>query len=158
MPTTGANGDWIRTMIGALSAIVVTMGSLYSVVIIPQSTRIEKLEVGRESDSKQLALLYTSIQTNDEYKKTIVTELAWVRSDIVKIRERVERAEEEQKRRAVAVASVGTLEARMDRLDRRNEEQDRRSAPTILDEVKALRAELESLRQRIMVPVTAAPK
>jgi hypothetical protein len=46
----------------------------------------------------------------------------------------------------------------MERMERRNEEQDRRSAPTILDEVKSLRAELESLRQRIMVPVTAAPK
>jgi hypothetical protein len=71
MTTTGANGDWIRTMIGALSAIVVTMGSLYSVVIIPQAQRIEKLEVGREKDGERLALLYTSIQTNDEYKKTI---------------------------------------------------------------------------------------
>jgi hypothetical protein len=158
MPTTGANGDWIRTMIGALSAIVVTMGSLYSVVIIPQAQRIEKLEVGRESDGKQLALLYTSIQTNDEYKKTIVTELAWLRADIQRIGRQADALDEVHKQRAGQAAQIADLQARWERLDRHNEEIDRRNTPTILEDVKALRAELESLRQRIMVPVTAVPK
>jgi hypothetical protein len=154
MPTSSSNGDWIRTMIGALSAIIVTMGSLYSVVIIPQTARIEKLEIGREKDSDQLAKLYTSIQTNDEYKKTVATEFLWIRSDITKNIGRIDHIEGEQLRRTSAVAIVASLEARMDRIERRNEEQDRRSAPTIIEEVKSLRAELESLRQRIMVPIT----
>ena len=154
MTTSSSNGDWIRTMIGALSAIIVTMGSLYSVVIIPQTARIEKLEVGREKDSDQLAKLYTSIQTNDEYKKTVATEFLWIRSDITKNIGRIDHIEGEQLRRTSAVAIVASLEARMDRIERRNEEQDRRSAPTIIEEVKSLRAELESLRQRIMVPIT----
>jgi len=157
MASSGANnGDWIRTMIGAISAIIVTMGSLYSVVIIPQTYRIEKLETGREKDGEQLAKLYTSIQTNDEYKKTVNTEIAWLRSDLSKIRDRAERIEEEQKRRTNSVALVTSLESRMDRIDKRNEEQDRRSAPTILEEVKTLRTELESLRQRIMIPLGIA--
>ena len=155
MATSSNNGDWIRTMIGAISAIIVTMGSLYSVVIIPQTARIEKLEVGREKDSDQLAKLYTSIQTNDEYKKTVATEFLWIRSDITKNIGRIDHIEGEQLRRTSAVAIVASLESRMDRIERRNEEQDRRSAPTIIEEVKTLRSELESLRQRIMVPVMA---
>lgn len=143
-------------MIGALSAIIVTMGSLYSVVIIPQTARIEKLEIGREKDSDQLAKLYTSIQTNDEYKKTVATEFLWIRSDIAKNIGRIDHIEGEQLRRTSAVAIVASLEARMDRIERRNEEQDRRSAPTIIEEVKTLRSELESLRQRIMVPITTS--
>jgi peptidoglycan hydrolase CwlO-like protein len=143
-------------MIGALSAIVVTMGSLYSVVIIPQAQRIEKLEIGRESDGKQLALLYTSIQTNDEYKKTIVTELAWLRADIQRIGRQADALDEVHKQRAGQAAQIADLQARWERLDRHNEEVDRRNTPTILEDIKALRAELESLRQRIMVPVTAA--
>jgi predicted nucleic acid-binding Zn-ribbon protein len=150
-----ANG-WIQTMIGALSAIVVTGGSMYAVVITPMLVRMEKLETGREKDRDQLALLYTSIQTNDEYKKTVATDILWVRSDVSKIRDRAERIEEEQKRRTNAVALVTSLESRMDRIDKRNEEQDRRSAPTILEEVKTLRTELESLRQRIMIPLGIA--
>jgi peptidoglycan hydrolase CwlO-like protein len=158
MPTTGANGDWIRTMIGALSAIVVTMGSLYSVVIIPQSARIEKLEVGREKDGEQLAKLYTSIQTNDEYKKEVATELAWLRADLNRIGEQANALDEVHKERAGQAAQISDLQARWDRLDRHNEELDRRNTPTILEDVKTLRVELESLRQRIMVPVTAAPR
>jgi hypothetical protein len=142
-------------MIGAISAIIVTMGSLYSVVIIPQTARIEKLEVGREKDSDQLAKLYTSIQTNDEYKKTVATDFSWVRSDIIKNIARIDRIDSEQLRRTNAVSAIAALDSRMDRLERRNEEQDRRSAPTIIEEVRTLRAELESLRQRIMVPITA---
>ena len=156
MTASSSNGDWIRTMIGALSAIIVTMGSLYSVVIIPQTARIEKLEIGREKDSDQLAKLYTSIQTNDEYKKTVATEFLWIRSDIAKNIGRIDHIEGEQLRRTSAVAIVASLEARMDRIERRNEEQDRRSAPTIIEEVKTLRTELESLRQRIMVPITTS--
>jgi predicted nucleic acid-binding Zn-ribbon protein len=150
-----ANG-WIQTMIGALSAIVVTGGSMYAVVITPMLVRIDKLETGREKDRDQLALLYTSIQTNDEYKKTVSTEVAWIRSDLSKIRDRAERIEEEQKRRTNAVALVTSLESRVDRMDKRNEEQDRRSTPTILDDLKTLRTELESLRQRIMIPLGIA--
>ena len=135
-------------MIGAISAIIVTMGSLYSVVIIPQTARIEKLEIGREKDRDQLAQLYT-------LKDTVATDLKWVRSDITKNIGRIDHIEGEQLHRTAAVATVPALEARMDRLERRNEETDRRSAPTIIEEMKTLRGELESLRQRIMVPVTA---
>jgi hypothetical protein len=142
-------------MIGALSAVLATSGGLYAIVIVPQTARIEKLELGREKDGDQLAKLYTSIQTNDEYKKTVGTEVAWLRSDLVRLRGRTERIEEEQKRRTTAVSTVASIQSRLDRLDRRNEEQDRRSAPTIIEEVKTLRSELENLRQRIMVPVTA---
>lgn len=155
MTSSSSNGDWIRTMIGALSAVLATSGGLYAIVIVPQTARIEKLELGREKDGDQLAKLYTSIQTNDEYKKTVGTEVAWLRSDLVRLRGRTERIEEEQKRRTTAVSTVASIQSRLDRLDRRNEEQDRRSAPTIIEEVKTLRSELENLRQRIMVPVTA---
>lgn len=142
-------------MIGAASAVLITGGGIYSVIIIPQTVRIEKLEVGREKDSDQLARLYTSIQTNDEYKKTITTDFLWVRSDIAKNIARIDRIDGEQLRRTNAVAMISALESRMDRIERRNEEQDRRSAPTIIEEVKSLRSELESLRQRIMVPITS---
>jgi len=142
-------------MIGALSAVLATSGGLYAIVIVPQTARIEKLELGREKDGDQLAKLYTSIQTNDEYKKTVSTEVAWLRSDIGRLGANTERIEEEQKRRTNAVSTVASIQSRLDRLDRRNEEQDRRSAPTIIEEVRTLRSELESLRQRIMVPVTA---
>jgi chromosome segregation ATPase len=151
---TSGNGV-IQTIIGAITAIFVACGGLYAVTIIPLNAHIDKLEAGREKDGEQLAKLYTSIQTNDEYKKTVSTDLAWVRSDVSKIRDRAERIEEEQKRRASAVATVASLETRLDRLDRRNEEIDRRSSPTVIEELKTLRTELDSLRQRIMVPVTA---
>lgn len=142
-------------MIGAVGAVVITVSALGAAVIGPQSARIEKLEIGREKDSDQLAKLYTSIQTNDEYKKTVATKFAWIRSDITKNIARIDHIEGEQLHRTNAVATVAALDSRMDRLERRNEEQDRRSAPTIIEEVRTLRAELESLRQRIMVPVTA---
>jgi uncharacterized protein YPO0396 len=159
MPTAAANGsDWIRTMIGAFGTILVMVGGGYTIVFVPMSQRIEKLEVGRESDGKQLALLYTSIQTNDEYKKTIVTELAWLRADIQRIGHQADALDEVHKQRAGQAAQIADLQARWERLDRHNEEIDRRNTPTILEDVKALRAELESLRQRIMVPVTAVPK
>lgn len=157
MATSANNSGVIQTIIGALTAILVTCGGLYSVIILPQMARIERLEVGREKDGEQLARLYTSIQTNDEYKKIVSTELSWVRSDASKLRDQLERIDEEQKRRSNAVATVASLESRLDRLDRRNEEMDRRSSPTILEEVKTLRGELESLRQRIMVPIMAKP-
>lgn len=150
--------NWIQTIIGTVTAIVITSGMIYTVVINPQTVRIEKLETGREKDSDQLAKLYTSIQTNDEYKKTVSTELAWVRSDINRVRDRLEHIEEEQKRRTTAVSSVANLDARMDRFERRAEEQERRSAPTILEDVRSIRGELDSLRQRIMVPLAAAVK
>ena len=155
MATSANNSGVIQTIIGALTAILVTCGGLYSVIILPQMARIERLEIGREKDGEQLAKLYTSIQTNDEYKKIVSTELSWVRSDASKLRDRLERIEEEQKRRSMAVSTVPAMEARIDRLDKRNEEIDRRSSPTILDDVKALRTELENLRQRIMVPIMA---
>ena len=72
-------------MVGAISAIVITGGSMYTVIISPMQTRIDRLEAGRERDRDQLALLYTSIQTNDEYKKTVTVELSWLRADLIKV-------------------------------------------------------------------------
>lgn len=156
MPNTiSSNGGWIQTIIGTITAIIVTSGAIYTVVINPQTIRIEKLEAGREKDGDQLAKLYTSIQTNDEYKKIVATDFLWVRSDITKNINRIDHIENEQSKRTNAVATIAALQARLDRLERRNEEQDRRSAPTIIEEVKTLRTELDSLRQRIMVPITS---
>ena len=40
-----SNGDtWIRTLIGAISAVAVTVSGMYTVVIVPQNVRIEKLD------------------------------------------------------------------------------------------------------------------
>jgi peptidoglycan hydrolase CwlO-like protein len=142
-------------MIGAATAILVTGGSMYTVIIAPMQVRIEKLEAGREKDRDQLALLYTSIQTNDEYKKTVRNELNWLRTDLDRIAHQANALDEVHKNRAGQAAQIADLQARWERLDRHTEEVDRRNTPTILEDVKTLRIELESLRQRIMVPVTA---
>jgi chromosome segregation ATPase len=156
MTRAGSNGgDWIRTMIGALSAIVVTGGSMYTVIISPMQTRIERLEGGREKDHDQLAALYTSIQTNDEYKKTVRGELNWLRADLDRIGTQANALDEVHKERAGQAAQIADLQARWDRLDRHNEELDRRNTPSVLDDLKEMRAELDSLRQRIMVPMTS---
>jgi uncharacterized coiled-coil DUF342 family protein len=145
-------------MIGALSAVVVTAGGIYTVVIVPQSVRIEKLEIGREKDSDQLAKLYTSIQTNDEYKKTVEHDVARLRSDIDRADAHVLRIETEQSRRTSTIASVDNIVKRIDHLEGRVEEADRKTSLTytVGDELKNLRGELESLRQRIMVPAGAS--
>lgn len=153
------NGDWIRTIIGAVSAVAVTVGGIYTVVIVPQTARIEKLEAGREKDRDQLAQLYLSIQTNDEYKKTVVATIAAIRSDIAKVETHINSVDEEQKRRTSSVTSVASLEKRIDRIEQRSEENERRfnATHTIGDELKDLRTELSNLRQRIMVPLNTKP-
>jgi len=138
-------------MVGAISAIVITGGSMYTVIISPMQTRIDRLEAGRERDRDQLALLYTSIQTNDEYKKTVTVELSWLRADLIKVQAEADASAELHKERAGQGAEIADLKARWDRLDRVNE----KSSPSLLDDVKTLRTELESLRQRIMVPAGA---
>jgi chromosome segregation ATPase len=145
-------------MIGATTAVLVASGGMYTAIILPMQSRIEKLETGREKDHDQLAILYTSIQTNDEYKKTVRGEIEWLRNDLNRVGSQANALDEVHKQRAGQAAQIIDLQTRWERLDRRLEEQDRRSTPTILDDVKSLRAELESLRQRIMVPVMAAPR
>ena len=143
-------------MIGAATAIIIAVGSIYTAVIAPMQTRIDKLESGRVKDHDQLASLYTSIQTNDEYKKKMRGELNWLRADLDRISAQANALDAVHKDRAGQAAQIADLQARWERLDRHNEELDRRNTPTILEDVKTLRAELESLRQRIMVPITAA--
>lgn len=156
--TDSNNGDWIRTMIGAVGAVVVTAGGIYTVVIVPQAVRIEKLEIGREKDRDQLAQLYLSIQTNDEYKKTVDHDIIRLHSDVDRADGHILRVEAEQVRRTSTITSVPSLEKRLDHLEARSEEIDRRSNSTFTvgDELKNLRLELESLRQRIMVPATSS--
>lgn len=147
----------VQTIIGGATAVFIAVGGLYTVAVVPLTARIEKLEAGREKDGDQLARLYTSIQTNDEYKKTVKAEFEWLRNDLKRNDDQTSRIDEEQKRRATSVSSVVSLEKRIDNLVRRNEEQDRRTAPSLIDEVRILRTELDNLRQRIMIPATSAP-
>jgi len=65
------------------------------------------------------------------------------------------RVENEQRARASSVTSIGSLEKRLDRLTQDHNEMERRFVGTynIGDEVKSLRTALESLRQRIMIPI-----
>jgi chromosome segregation ATPase len=142
-------------MIGAATAIIISGGSMYTVIIAPMQIRIDHLESGREKDHDQLAALYTSIQTNDEYKKTVSGELQWIRSDLNKVQAQASSLDQVHKDRAGQAAQIADMQARWDRLDRHTEQMDERNTPTILEDVKALRAELDGLRQRIMVPVTA---
>jgi peptidoglycan hydrolase CwlO-like protein len=158
MPTTErSSAGWIQTMIGAATAIVVTGTGLYGIVIVPMEAQIARLVDGREKDHDQLAALYTSIQTNDEYKKTIAGQMLWLRADIDKVQAQANALDQVHKDRAGQAAQITDLQARWDRLDRHNEELDERNNPTILEDVKALRLELDSLRQHIMVPITGKP-
>jgi chromosome segregation ATPase len=155
---TGGHNGWIQTMIGGFAAVVASIGAMYTGVIAPLQTRIEKLETGREKDHDQLASLYTSIQTNDEYKKTVQQEMTWLRTDIQRVQQQANALDETHKQRAGQAAQIDDLKERWGILSRRLDEQTQRGAPSILDEVKTLRGELENLRQRIMVPLSAAPK
>ncbi|MDP3740352.1 MAG: hypothetical protein Q8R02_23400 [Hyphomonadaceae bacterium] len=151
-----SNGDWIRTMIGAFAAISVTAGGLYTVAIVPLQQTLGKLETGRDDDRKQLVSLYLSLRENDQYKIFAQAERTGLRSDLNKLEAHLLRIETEQRSRTTAVATVATLGDRLAGLTRRFEESERRSSPTITDEVKALRESLENLRARIMVPVTSS--
>lgn len=153
-----APSNLVQTIIGGAIAVFTAVGGLYTIALVPLTARIEKLESGREKDSDQLARLYTSIQTNDEYKKIVRAEIEWLRSDLKRNDDQTTRIDEEQKRRATSVSSIVSIEKRIDNLVHRNEEQDRRTAPSLIDEVKTLRGELDNLRQRIMVPLAAAPR
>ena len=153
--TTSSNGDWIRTMIGAISAVGVTVSGMYTVVIVPMQHNLEKLEATREADRKDLVGLYLSIRENDQYKIFAQSERAALRSDINKNEAHLLRIEGEQKSRAISVATVPALEKRIDGLVRRHEELEQRSSSsyTLNDELKSLRSELQDLRRRIMIPI-----
>lgn len=142
-------------MIGTISAVAISGGFAYTVFVVPMATRIEKLEAGREKDHDQLAALYTSIQTNDEYKKTIEQAMVWLRADIKRVQDQANALDQVHKDRAGQAAQIDDLKERWTILSRRLDDEAQRSAPTVLDEVKTLRAELESLRQRIMVPLAS---
>ncbi len=152
-----ANGSWLQTLMGVIASVVVTAGGVYTVVIVPQAARIEKLEAGREKDGDQLAKLYTSIQTNDEYKKTVRAEIDWLRADLGRTASYVGRIDDEQKRRASSVASIATVEKRIDRMDARLEDGEKRLAAgyTLNDVIKRLGDDLADLRRRVMVPATS---
>ena len=136
------NGGWLQTISGAIGAFVITSGALYTVVIVPQTARIEKLEAYRERDRDQLALLYS-------LKDTVGIQFDRDRANIGDLKTHLDRIEEEQKRRTSPVAIVPALISRIDRIEQRND----MGAPTLNEEVKTLRTELESLRQRLMVPL-----
>lgn len=160
MPSTAPNSgssDWIKPIASAFAAVALMAGGVWAVGISPLKTEIDKLIAGREKDGDQLRDLYLSVKTNNEYKSTVETEVRWIRSDVAKLELEIARMDEEQRRRSNSVASIDSIQKRIDRLNARNEEQDRRSAPTIIDEIKQLRSELDSLRQRIMVPLAATP-
>jgi hypothetical protein len=127
-------GNLVQNIISGVVAICVAAGGIYTIAMVPQNLRIEKVELGRETDRTRIDSVNVLIQTNDEYKKTVATEIKWLRSDL------------------------NLVIKRIDRIDQRTEEADRRSSPTIVDEMKNLRSELQDLRKRIMVPVTAAPQ
>ncbi len=152
MPTPS---NLVQTIIGGATAICIAAGGLYTIAILPIKEELKEAKTLREDDRKQLVALYLSIQTNDEYKKFAEAERTGLRRDLDKVEHHILRIELTQQQRTTAVSSVPSIEKRIDRLDARNEEQDRRSAPTIIEEVKTLRSELENLRQRIMVPVSS---
>jgi predicted nucleic acid-binding Zn-ribbon protein len=173
-PVNGNGGEWTKTVFGAIGGALTAVSAVFvlgqMLIIGPQNARIEKvekgpiterldkLEAGREKDSDQLAKLYTSIQTNDEYKKTIEKIHAHLRSDIDKTSTQITRIADEQQRRTSPVASIASITKRIDRIDQRTEEAERRSTPTIIEEVRNLRNELQDLRKRIMIPITATTK
>jgi DNA repair exonuclease SbcCD ATPase subunit len=129
-------------MIGAATAIIVTGTSMYGVVIAPMQSQIARLIDGREKDHDQLAALYTSIQTNDEYKKTIRTELEWLRADLLRIGAQANTLDEVHKDRAGQAAQIADLQARWERLDHHNDEIE-----------KTLQGQIDGLRDRMMLPV-----
>jgi chromosome segregation ATPase len=141
-------------MIGAATAIVVTGTGLYGVVIAPMQVQIARLVDGREKDHDQLASLYTSIQTNDEYKKTVAGEIRWLRADVDRVQAQANALDEVHKSRAGQAAQISDLQARWDRLDRHNEEIETRNNPTMLEDIRTLRNELDGLRDRMMAPVS----
>jgi hypothetical protein len=150
------NGDWIRTLIGAISAVCIAVSGMYTVVILPMAKNIDKLETGREDDRKQLDNRYLSLRENDQYKIFAQAERTALRGDLLKSDAHILRIEEEQKRRTSNVSSIPSLEKRIDATNHRLEEAERRfsGSYTLGDELKSLRAELQDLRRRIMVPVT----
>lgn len=82
------------------------------------------------------------------------------RRDIEKVAAIILRIESTQQSRTSAVANVGTLDKRLDALSRRQDDIEHHitaSSPSISEELKNLRAELQELRQRVMVPAGAKP-
>ncbi len=151
-----ANGNgMVQTIIGGATAVFIAVGGLYTVAIVPIKEELREIKTLREDDRKQLIALYLSIQTNDEYKKFAQGEHNSLRRDLEKTDAHVLRIDLEQQRRTSSVATVSSNEKRIDGLTRRLEEMQRSSSPTIIDEVKELRGEISSLRQRIMVPITS---
>jgi len=98
----GTSGDWVRTITGALGAIAIMSAGVWTVVIIPQNQRIEKLETNREGDAKRLVDLYLSVQTNDQYKNTIRAEIDHLRADVARIESKADRMDADQRRRVDA--------------------------------------------------------
>ncbi len=161
MPSSATNGDtWIRTLIGAISAVAVTVSGMYTVVIVPQNVRIEKLETGRETDRNRISDLYATLQETKGDRALAQSERNSLRRDLERADANILRIETEQKLRTTSVTSVPAMEKRIDGLVKRHEDMEHRfgSTYTIGDELKSLRSELADLRRRIMVPLGASSK
>lgn len=160
MTKSSANGDWIRTLIGAIGAVGVAISFLYTVVIIPVQERIRIFEAGREDDRKELVKLYLSIRENDQYKIFAQSERVALRHDIEKLEGHILRIENEQKQRTSVISSMPALDKKLDGIIKRHEDLESKmsSSYTLNDALKSLRAELEELRHRVMVPVTSNSK
>jgi uncharacterized coiled-coil DUF342 family protein len=148
--------DWLRTGLGSISSIVVISAFGYSLVIAPMQAKIVKLEDFRETDREKITQAYTLIQTNDQYKKLVEEWKDSLRRDLNRVETDSKEVAVEQKRRTGAVAAFASLEKEIDTLRHRVDDIQHSSAPSIIDEIKSLRTELESLRQRIMVPITSS--
>lgn len=155
-----ANGDWIRTMIGAISAVGVAVSGMYAVVISPMQRNVEKLETGRETDRNRISELYATLQQTMGDKNLAQSERNSLRRDLERADANILRIENEQKSRTSSVTSVPALEKRIDGLVRRHEDMERRfgSTYTLNDELKSLRGELQDLRRRIMIPIGSNSK
>jgi len=117
--------------------------------------QIAKLENFRETDREKITQAYTLIQTNDEYKKLVDEKTITLRRDLTRVETDLKEVSAEQKRRTSGVASISALEKEIDTLRHRVDDIQHGSTPSVIDEIKTLRTELESLRQRIMVPITS---
>jgi uncharacterized coiled-coil DUF342 family protein len=154
MPNSNGN-DWIRTGIGTMASVTIIFGAGHLLIIAPMQAQIAALESFRETDRTKISDAYTLIQTNDQYKKLVEEWKDGLRRDITRVEANLKEVEAEQKRRTSGVASIASLEKEIDNLRHRVDDIQHGSTPSVIDEIKTLRTELDSLRQRIMVPVTS---
>jgi hypothetical protein len=147
--------DWLRTGLGSISSIAVISAFGYSLAIAPMQVQIAKLQDFRETDRTKISDAYTLINTNDQYKLLVKEWADALRRDLARVEADLKDVSAEQRRRTSGVASISSIEKEVDNLRHRVDDLQHGSSPTLVDEIKTLRTELESLRQRIMVPITS---